>query len=114
MKMFRAFLLGECTSLKTTQSKLKQSLGLLIATLAILIRSVFRAAELWGGFNGKLWNNEIDFMVLDGAMIALATTLLTFFHPGLAFHGQWQAADWKFKREKTETEAQVESVEPKQ
>ncbi|KAK1093863.1 phospholipid-translocating ATPase rsb1 [Friedmanniomyces endolithicus] len=46
--------------------------GLLFATMTILIRSIFRAAELSGGFHGTLWNNETDFLILDGAMIALA------------------------------------------
>jgi RTA1 like protein len=63
--------------------------GLLVATITILIRSSFRVAELTGGFHGKLWHSEIDFMVLDGAMIAIASLLMTLFHPGLAFHGRW-------------------------
>lgn len=64
-------------------------LALLLATVTILIRSSFRVAELSGGFHGKLWNNEAAFMGFDGAMVALASLCLTFFHPGLAFHGQW-------------------------
>jgi hypothetical protein len=60
--------------------------ALLTATVTILIRSTFRVAELTGGFHGKLWNNEIDFMCLDGAMVALACVFLTGFHPGLVFH----------------------------
>jgi hypothetical protein len=60
--------------------------ALLTATVGILIRSTFRVAELTGGFHGKLWNNEIDFMSLDGAMVGLACLCLTGFHPGLVFH----------------------------
>jgi hypothetical protein len=74
--------------------------GVLLATLAILIRSVFRVAELREGFAGSLWNNETDFLVLDGAMIAIATVCLTAIHPGLAFGGIWQAADWNFRSKK--------------
>lgn len=55
----------------------------------ILIRSSYRVAELTGGFHGKLWNSEVHFMVLDGSMVAIASILLTVFHPGLAFHGRW-------------------------
>lgn len=74
--------------------------SLLLATAAIIVRSIYRVAELWSGFTGRLWNNEVDFMVLDGAMIALAVVLLTVLHPGLAFGGQWGAADWSFRRRK--------------
>ena len=65
--------------------------SLLLATIVILIRSIYRVAELWEGFSGKLWNNEVDFMVLDGAMMALAVVLLTIFHPGPAFGSHWHA-----------------------
>jgi hypothetical protein len=65
--------------------------GLLVATATILVRSSFRVAELTGGFHGKLWNSEVAFMVLDGAMVAIACLCLTGFHPGLAFHGRWAA-----------------------
>ena len=71
--------------------------SLFLATLAILVRSIFRVAELWQGFSGDLWNNETDFLVLDGAMMALAALCLTVLHPGVAFGGQWQAANWNFK-----------------
>ena len=67
--------------------------SLLLATLAILVRSIFRVAELWEGFSGDLWNNETDFLILDGAMIALATICLTVMHPGTAFgKDMWQVS----------------------
>lgn len=75
--------------------------GMLLASVTVLIRSIFRAAELWGGFSGSLWNSEVDFMVLDGAMIALATLCLTALHPGLAFGGTWNSANWSLKTKKT-------------
>ena len=37
--------------------------SILLATIAILVRSIFRVAELWEGFEGSLWNNETDFLV---------------------------------------------------
>ena len=66
----------------------------------ILIRSSFRVAELSGGFHGSLWNDQVSFMVLDGAMVSLAAIGLTVFHPGRAFQGTWLAADWKVRRTK--------------
>jgi hypothetical protein len=65
-----------------------------LATLAIFVRSVFRCAELRAGFHGKLANQQITFMVLEGAMIVSASILLTVFHPGLSFHGRWHDASW--------------------
>lgn len=72
-------------------------LSLLVATLAILARSIFRAMELWGGFEGELWNNETEFLVLDGAMVGLAVLLLSVLHPGMAFGAEWHKADWSLR-----------------
>jgi hypothetical protein len=36
-------------------------------------------------------------MVLEGAMIILATTALTLFHPGWAFGSMWADAGWNWK-----------------
>jgi hypothetical protein len=74
--------------------------GLAIATLAIFIRSVYRVAELSGGFHGSLANNEVGFMILEGAMIIIATSCLTFLHPGIAFDGAWGAANFTFRARK--------------
>jgi hypothetical protein len=69
------------------------------AGLFIFIRSVFRCAELSGGFGGPLANDEITFMVLEGAMMALACILLTAFHPALAVGTEgWSAAGWKSRK----------------
>jgi hypothetical protein len=67
-----------------------------LAGVFIFVRSVFRCAELSGGFDGPLANDEVTFMVLEGAMIALASILLTVFHPGLVVGAEgWAAASWK-------------------
>ena len=89
--------------------------SLLLATVAILARSIFRAAELWEGFEGKLWNSETDFLVLDGAMVGLSVVLLSVLHPGPAFGGQWHAANWslrsgKEKKKSSGRELELESV----
>jgi RTA1 like protein len=43
-----------------------------LATLAVIVRSVFRCTELKEGFDEKLANEEVTFMVLEGAMIVVA------------------------------------------
>ncbi|KAJ5890024.1 RTA1-domain-containing protein [Penicillium tannophilum] len=72
--------------------------GLALATIAIFVRSVFRVAELKGGFHSSLANNQVLFMILEGAMIAIAILCLTILHPGICFHGQWNETKWTFHR----------------
>jgi len=74
--------------------------GLCLATLTIFIRSAFRVAELSGGFKGPLANNQISFMILEGAMIVIATSCLTLLHPGIAFQGVWAEANFSFRTSK--------------
>ncbi|KAI9819296.1 MAG: hypothetical protein M1827_007453 [Pycnora praestabilis] len=76
------------------------SLG--IATLTIFIRSSFRVAELSGGFHGALANQQVTFMILEGAMIVIATTSLTIFHPGFAFQGHWDSVNFSLRGRKNE------------
>ena len=73
--------------------------SLATATLTIFTRSVFRVAELSGGFHGRLATQEVTFMILEGAMIAVAVICLTVFHPGLVFGKEdWDVAAWKLRR----------------
>lgn len=65
--------------------------------MTIFVRSIFRAAELYQGFDGALANNEVTFMVLEGAMVIIACIALTVFHPGVAFGGKWDQANFKFR-----------------
>jgi hypothetical protein len=46
-----------------------------IATFCIFIRPTFRCAELSGGFKGPLANQQITFMILEGAMIVTAVSI---------------------------------------
>lgn len=63
--------------------------ALALATLTIFVRSCFRVAELQGGFNGKLANDQVTFMILEGAMMVVASVTLTVCHPGLVFRRFW-------------------------
>lgn len=92
-KLFKAFLIG-----------------LSVSTLAIFIRSCFRVAELSGGFRGPLANNEFSFMILEGCMISIACGCLTLMHPGTAFQGFWDEADFTFRKVATnDVEKNVDS-----
>lgn len=67
-----------------------------LATICTYIRSVFRVAELNGGFNSHLANDGSAFMVLEGAMISItAIALSSWGHPALGFKGKWEALDYR-------------------
>jgi len=73
-----------------------------VATFLVFIRSVYRVAELQGGFDSAIANNEPAFMVFEGPMIIVAVAVLTVFHPGTVFKGAWSNADWSLGSKKQE------------
>lgn len=75
--------------------------------MCIFTRSVFRVAELSNGFAGDLAQNEVSFMVLDGAMVAIASCALTIMHPGIGFHGRWADASFPFRIRKQGVESEM-------
>ena len=60
-----------------------------MAIFCIPIRSCFRVAELSHRFSSKLVNQQVTFMILEGAMVVIASVTLASFHPGVAFQGTW-------------------------
>ncbi|KFY08683.1 hypothetical protein V492_06005 [Pseudogymnoascus sp. VKM F-4246] len=52
-----------------------------IAYITILTRCVYRLPEMSGGWGNPLMQNELEFLILDGAMIAIATLVMTVCHP---------------------------------
>ncbi|KAJ5544521.1 hypothetical protein N7535_007080 [Penicillium sp. DV-2018c] len=88
--------------------------GLIIATITIFIRSVFRVAELKSGFHSSLANNEVMFMVLEGAMMAIALLCLTLLHPGVCFAGHWNTTKWTFRNKARGSEMSMISLIPEQ
>ncbi|KAJ3004324.1 hypothetical protein HKX48_001317 [Thoreauomyces humboldtii] len=72
--------------------------ALVVSTVLILVRCVYRVAELAGGFDGALANNEPLFMILEGPMIFISIFLLVVYHPGRVFEGMWYEAGWKGAR----------------
>ncbi|KAE8371290.1 putative RTA1 domain protein [Aspergillus bertholletiae] len=72
--------------------------GLTIAVLTIFIRSIFRVAELKGGFNSDLANDEISLMILESTMIAIACICMTAAHPAVAMGRRWGELSAKPRR----------------
>lgn len=69
--------------------------ALIISTLCIFIRTCYRLAELSMGLDSDLANDEVAFLVLEGAMVAVAVISLSISHPGVAFQGLWGKADFQ-------------------
>jgi RTA1 like protein len=59
--------------------------SLVIAYFAVLIRCVYRIAEMEGGWQNPIMQDEVLFIVLDSSMVGLATILQSFVHPGFCF-----------------------------
>lgn len=47
------------------------------------------------GLDSDLANDEVAFLVLEGAMVAIAVIGLSISHPGVAFRGLWDKADFQ-------------------
>jgi len=65
--------------------------ALVLAYVAILIRCVYRVAEMAGGWGNSIMQDEAMFTGLDSFMIAIAMIALNFFHPGLCFQNRMKA-----------------------
>lgn len=96
-KLFKRFLVGQSTFTPGIGIAANTGVALSLATICILIRCIFRVAELSDGFNGKLANQEVTFMVLEGAMVVIACLALTAYHPGKCFQGEWAAANFRMR-----------------
>jgi len=97
---FKAFCCSEYTQRLGVRPELLtiSCAGLWSAAILIFIRSIYRVIELHAGFGSEFANNEPAFMVFEGPMIILATGLLSIFHPGFAFGGKWEAANWSIRK----------------
>jgi hypothetical protein len=67
---------------RLTRDMTKMILGLSIATVLVIVRSVYRTIELLDGWGGPIITNETLFDCLDGVPIFLAMLTLNVFHPG--------------------------------
>ncbi|KAF7552334.1 hypothetical protein G7Z17_g4401 [Cylindrodendrum hubeiense] len=79
------------------------------ATACLFIRTLFRSVELSEGFKGELANKEVEFMVLDGVMVILASMLLTVCHPAYGFGKRWNEAGFRFRTSKAKVDQEEAS-----
>ncbi|KAL1888818.1 hypothetical protein Sste5346_009296 [Sporothrix stenoceras] len=73
-----------------------------IAYACILIRCIYRVAEMAGGWGNKIMQDEPSFIVLEGFMIMIAVGILAGFQPGFFFP---QMANGRKQRLAAEAEA---------
>jgi RTA1 like protein len=101
VKGFHVFLGGKLLSSPYLLHMLINFLAFAAATILILVRSCFRVAELAHGFRGKLANDQVIFMILEGGVMILATFLLTAFAPGRYVGKEWKNSGWGIKKGNT-------------
>lgn len=54
------------------------------------------------GLNSNLANDEVAFLILEGAMVAIAVIALSVFHPGFSFQGLWSRANFQILNRRSE------------
>ncbi|KAJ4983003.1 RTA1 like protein [Stagonosporopsis vannaccii] len=59
--------------------------GMVVAYVLIIVRCIYRIPEMAGGWGGDLMRDETTFLILDGAMIAVAVLTQTIIHPSIYF-----------------------------
>ncbi|KAG8985938.1 hypothetical protein FRB94_004803 [Tulasnella sp. JGI-2019a] len=67
---------------RLTPNVKKMVMALIVATVLIYIRSIYRTAELLDGWGGPVITNQTLFNLLDGVPVFLAMVTLSVFHPG--------------------------------
>lgn len=60
-------------------------LAILVATLVVYVRCIYRVVELVEGYDGYLFRTESFLMVFDAAMLFLASIICAFFHSQVVF-----------------------------
>ncbi|KAI2777122.1 RTA1-domain-containing protein [Daldinia loculata] len=68
------------------------------AYAGILIRCIYRIAEMAGGWGNKIMQDEPSFIVLEGFCILIPVVLLTAFPPGFLFPAMAEREAQRFKR----------------
>jgi hypothetical protein len=72
----------------TMDNRLNRMLqAMLIMTIFIMIRAIYRVVKFAGGLNGKVISTQWFFYVFDGTMICLEMFTLNLFHPGIYLRG---------------------------
>ncbi|KAI1143125.1 RTA1-domain-containing protein [Hypoxylon sp. FL0543] len=78
------------------------------AYAGILIRCIYRIAEMAGGWGNPIMQDEPSFIVLEGFCIVIPVILLTAFPPGVLFPAMAEREAQRFRRKKHAEKAKSE------
>jgi hypothetical protein len=81
--------------------------ALILSTLCILIRSIYRVVEKRGGWTGKLMKDQKLFVILEGFLVTIAALILNVFHPGWGMGAR--AKDRNYLMEEKDTHESLHS-----
>ena len=74
----------------------------ILAYVCILIRCIYRIAEMAGGWRNPIMQDQIAFIVADGVMCVIAALAMNIYHPGFLFKQSY--ATLKAERVKPDVE----------
>ncbi|OTB06253.1 hypothetical protein M426DRAFT_114563 [Hypoxylon sp. CI-4A] len=78
------------------------------AYTGIMIRCIYRIAEMAGGWGNPIMQDEPSFIVLEGFCILIPVVLLTFFPPGFLFKAMAEREAQRFRRKNRDHKANPE------
>jgi hypothetical protein len=74
-----------CSSVFLDPKVKRAIIAVVVAYVAILIRCIYRIAEMAGGWKNPIMQDEVLFVILEGVMCVIACVVLNVFHPGTIF-----------------------------
>ncbi|KAI1779656.1 RTA1-domain-containing protein [Hypoxylon cercidicola] len=80
------------------------------AYAGILIRCIYRIAEMAGGWGNYIMQDEPSFVVLEGFCVVIPVILLTMFPPGVLFPAMAQREAQRFRRKGRKGAGKAEPV----
>jgi hypothetical protein len=126
--VYRIRQLGSENALDPRYAELRKSwvfkgflVALLLSSLCIFTRCIYRVAELSDGWTGELMKMENYFIGFEGAIVFVAVFMLNLFHPGVGINDSMQprsetdgtgAERWwyELKRHETSGESSIDAL----
>jgi len=85
--------------------------GMTGAYVTLMLRCIYRIAEMAGGWGNHIMQDEVSFIVLESFMVLIASVLLAVIAPGVFVPEMWNSGDTKGVAEKGTTDGESEGTE---